>query len=320
MNSHWTDYWNQGYLTSFGGSFKHNYEGKLKDCWTRAFETLPETFRALDLATGNGALAFLLEEFANINNKKGEIIGVDLAQMNVSKNREPLNPAVKVELVSGINCDDLSSISGHFNLITSQFGVEYANLTNVIEQVFQKLTAQGYAGFVLHHSSSVIISRNKKTLEILQDSDFALAVDRFKDLVSQTFEVTTPDKVHELKHNQYAESIRKNLNSCLNKLDGKYGQSLSDTELPNYINGFFQYELLANQKRKLDYLNMVENELDVLKLRLSELVKSALNKEDITVLLDQLRVECEIVDVDELVDKHGLLAWQVLCKKRQLNN
>lgn len=61
-NQHWSNYWQQGHITSFGQSFSGNYTGVLKEVWQDIIVNLPDNFAVLDLATGNGAIPQLIAD------------------------------------------------------------------------------------------------------------------------------------------------------------------------------------------------------------------------------------------------------------------
>ena len=51
MNSHWSEYWQQGHTTSFGEALSGNYEGVLKNVWEPVFDGLTEDFLVVDVIT-----------------------------------------------------------------------------------------------------------------------------------------------------------------------------------------------------------------------------------------------------------------------------
>ena len=70
----WTRFWEKGTPTTFFGSFDKNYDGKIADFWSSQFDKLPEHAQILDLATGNGALAFLAAGYSQQLKKPLSII------------------------------------------------------------------------------------------------------------------------------------------------------------------------------------------------------------------------------------------------------
>ena len=76
MENYWSEYWSQGYLTSFGQDIKKNYTGKLKQSWIGFASELSPQCKILDIGTGNGALIQLIHDSSK---DQLSFIGIDKA-------------------------------------------------------------------------------------------------------------------------------------------------------------------------------------------------------------------------------------------------
>ena len=91
----WSAYWATGGLHSCVGSFGGNYGGAIGGFWRNVFSRLPATpVRALDLATGNGAIPLMLWE------QRGQgglltVDAVDLAQLAPSWHRADQHAGIR---------------------------------------------------------------------------------------------------------------------------------------------------------------------------------------------------------------------------------
>lgn len=74
MSEHWSEYWSQGYITSFGDAFKNNYQGEIKVLWQKFSLSLDKHSKVLDIGTGNGAVIELMQSVS-----QHECVGIDQA-------------------------------------------------------------------------------------------------------------------------------------------------------------------------------------------------------------------------------------------------
>jgi SAM-dependent methyltransferase len=148
----WSRYWAGGTLHSCAGSFDANYGGAIADFWRQAFAALPVPARVLDIASGNGPLAQML-----LGQRPEPAItcdAVDLARVSpgwaAGQPRVCFHPAVAAE---ALPFGDAS-----FDLVASQFGVEYSELDRALAEVQRVRKPGSTVHFVLHHAGSVPVA------------------------------------------------------------------------------------------------------------------------------------------------------------------
>ncbi|MCL1097467.1 class I SAM-dependent methyltransferase [Shewanella gelidii] len=285
MDSHWSDYWNQGHLTSFGDSFQGNYEGVLKDCWQETFTELPEQFKVLDVATGNGALALLVRECCE--GKVGTVIGVDFAKVHQP---EPIaHTTIKVDLVSNKNCEALVDYeSQSFDAVISQFGIEYSDFNLSLPEASRVLKPKGVLTIVSHHFQSLVIRRNERILSLIRSKETKQLLETMARLVKAMGEVREPEDIARVKANETCETIRKELNSTINQLVKNDEDALKDSELMSYVATIFQKGMLWPLAEKLRYLDFVKQQILALELRLKELTDASIDENQLGELISKL--------------------------------
>jgi len=158
----WSAYWATGGLHSCVGSFDGNYSGAIGDFWRDVFASLPAgPLRALDLATGNGALPRLLWE--QRKPMPGlEVDAVDLAQLAPGW----LDPARHggLRFHAGVAMESLPFQDDCFDLVTSQYGFEYARRDAALAEALRVLKPGGRLGLVMHHAGSVLVRVGRSEL------------------------------------------------------------------------------------------------------------------------------------------------------------
>ena len=159
----WSAYWATGGLHSCVGSFDGNYSGAIGDFWRGVFKDLPEgPLRALDLATGNGALPRLLWEHRG--DRPGlEVDAVDLAQLAPTW----LDPGQHAGLRfhAGVAMEQLPFADASFDLVASQYGFEYANRDAALAEALRVLKPGGRLALVMHHAGSVLVRVGRSELQ-----------------------------------------------------------------------------------------------------------------------------------------------------------
>lgn len=158
----WSAYWATGGLHSCVGSFDGNYSGAIGDFWRNVFGALPAgPLRALDLATGNGALPRLL--FETRGDQPGlEVDAVDLAQLAPGWLVPGRHSALRFR--SGVAMENLPFPDNCFDLVTSQYGFEYASRAAALAEALRVLRPGGRLALVMHHADSVLVRVGRSEL------------------------------------------------------------------------------------------------------------------------------------------------------------
>ncbi|AQA17228.1 hypothetical protein BST95_02320 [Halioglobus japonicus] len=160
---HWSRFWQQGHITTFGAALKDNYEGPIRNFWLDQYKILPADAQLLDVATGNGALALLAAEFARQQGHNWRVIASDLADINEAAGQHPA-----VEYHAGVACESLPFGDGRFDLVSSQYGVEYSDLERCIHEIYRVLAPGGRFAAICHHRDSYTLKESRKEMAIYE--------------------------------------------------------------------------------------------------------------------------------------------------------
>ncbi|MCG9696252.1 class I SAM-dependent methyltransferase [Shewanella sp. Isolate11] len=313
MSQHWDEYWQQGHLTSFGESFTGNYSGVLQTVWIEEFEKLPEAFKLLDLATGNGALPLLVNQYFKGKDKRGRVDGVDLAVINTDLSKQLLAEEVSLELKSSIDCCQLPFASETYDLVMSQYGIEYSDLSRSIPEALRVLKPQGRLVIVTHHHKSMIIIRNQNILTLVSSKEVDEVFNVLVELINSMGHISDSKALEAIKNDPACEQIRKRLNTLVAALAARDESALKDSELLSYIMAIFKQGLFWTVEQKLQYVDYAKNQIATLKHRLTELASAALSNDDtlkLKSLFSHNGATIEGVTPVEDSDKQ-LLAWRI---------
>ena len=161
-SSHWSEYWSDGNLTSLPQDFRANYDGEIAQFWHAQFSHVPEQGKLIDLCTGNGAVVLLASAWFRSQSRAAALYGVDAARIDpraiATKYPGPAQLLSSVTLTGGCPVEDIDLPGGEFDLVTSQYGIEYCDWPKAAAQVFRLLRTGGRFAFISHAVSTDIIS------------------------------------------------------------------------------------------------------------------------------------------------------------------
>ncbi len=318
MNNHWSDYWEQGHLTSFGESFSSNYTGVLNEIWAPRFAELTNNFKVLDLATGNGALPLMVSDYLKNSTIEGEVIGVDLAKIKTDINAVNLADNLNVKLLSNIDCIELPFEDGQFELVMSQYGIEYADLKKAIPEALRVLHSKGRLALVLHHENSLILKRNRRILLLIKADEIEDIFKLLSGIVNKMGEVKSKQDLDRAKQDQSCEALRKQLNASIGVLVDRDEAALKDCELLNYVATLFQTGLFWNKDKKLNYIEFARQQLKTLDVRLSELADAAQSESSLAEIIKLISLhDASLEHLSSVVDENkDVLGWNLLITKQ----
>lgn len=211
----WTNYWATGALHSCLGSFEGNYAGEVPEAWREALAALPAGASVLDVCTGNGALpAMFLTEPLGAN--LARINAVDLAQIRPDWLRQ-LEPAARerVAFQGGVQVESLPFEDGSFDLVCSQFGIEYSDLGRSLPEVARVLKPGGRFAVVLHDVDSLMCRNAREERSHLAWMATQVPIARAAELCRFVARAVTPAGREALAADPAAERARQRLNEVM---------------------------------------------------------------------------------------------------------
>lgn len=214
--NHWSAYWDTGVLTSLPSDFKENYDGELFEYWESVLTAGQPSQRILDLCTGNGAVAILLATIAQKHALKTELFAVDASDINpknvVKAFPEKSNQIHSIQFIGNCLVEDMSeSIDGEFDLIVSQYGIEYCDTERAAHSVYQKLKAGGRFVFVAHSPNTSILQYMRVEQQVFDHLNSLSVFDTFarfskNKLSSNSFKNKLENSLHNMSQQHQLRS------------------------------------------------------------------------------------------------------------------
>jgi SAM-dependent methyltransferase len=282
--------------------------------WEEFFRTVKRKYDAplmIDLASGNGALVErALGEFGEA---VVDITSVDLSDAAIA-NIGSRFPAVR-GLVSDVRTIPLES--GRFDIVTSQFGVEYAGL-EAIDEAARLLAPGGVLALMLHNQEGSIHRECKEALDAIRRVEESGFIPNAMEMMRTGFEgVRGADRVpYDAAAKQLAPAVQ-----VLEEIMQQYGEHVAgDTVARLYsdmgrIHSRIQH---YDPSEVLDWLKKMEEELGAYAGRMSSMSECAIDSKSFDRICAGLRErDCRTQTAGPLVAPgHDLpLAWVVVAER-----
>jgi ubiquinone/menaquinone biosynthesis C-methylase UbiE len=151
--SQWSRYWQSGQLTSLPQDFSQNYDGEILSYWHKTLAGLDKGSAVLDVCTGNGAIALLAQQYSDANGMNFSVMAVDAADINLASIRQRFpdltNTLDAIQFQSNINIEQME-LGKQFDLVTSQYGVEYTDWNKTAHSISAHLKPAGFFQMITH--------------------------------------------------------------------------------------------------------------------------------------------------------------------------
>lgn len=253
-NASWTRYWSSGVLHSCAGSFAGNYDGAIADFWRDAFSGLTGAMRVLDIATGNGPLPRMLLGLDGCHDSGCRVDAIDLAQL-APKWTEDLRPDQRdrLGLHSGVMAESLPFEAATFELVISQYGIEYADPVQAFAEVARVLKPGGRLRLVMHHADSVPVNQGRvevpQSESVLGESGLIETASR---LLPWLALANAPGGLNTLRGNAQASADRAEFNKMQQQLQSDIDAAGNDAELLSLARDQVQMMLAMVSSQGLD--------------------------------------------------------------------
>jgi ubiquinone/menaquinone biosynthesis C-methylase UbiE len=312
---HWSTFWNDGWITTFGGSKPKNYDGVVREFWREKFLELPRGSRILDIAAGNGAIATIAAQTSDERDKGFFVAATDLAEIHAELvgDEDTKQARKQIEFHSFTPCEKQPFDDDSFNLVTSQFGFEYSNIGETLREVRRLLLPGCRFIAISHHADSVLIKtadmERKIYTHALDGLDLFDASRRYFEALGEL----TGD-AQELKNAmENAKPLSREVNDKMDEFRQKHG----DDERSRYIVGAISYVAQTAKATTLDQrlaaLDQAQLDCQLHRARLYDMVTAALDQQKIEELSITARevgfqsVHC----LDLYGDDKALAGWQI---------
>jgi len=315
MNSRndWSAYWSQGHKTSFGNEFRHCYEGTIQEAWRAVFKTIKSKSKVLDLCTGNAALLRLAEQdmdnFSEVN-----FTGVDYANVTASDKFTQLE---NIDLLFNVDIESLPIEKNSFDIVISNYGIEYSDLSKSLVEVSRVMSDKGHAIFICHFYDSVFIKNNKQELMMInamleKNGVLGTLLNLVDALKKKGLHSNIPSSKEYSGAVEEAEHYRHRLNEQLGIIANNFSHAFHQSDFL----GFLKYLLSAKTKNKQHELELFKQGMQGHQGRLSEMVKAALSKEQIEQLSSMFKIYgLYVTKTEVLKSDEGAIGYQIFASK-----
>lgn len=266
--SHWSRYWQAGARTSLPQDFAANYAGELAQFWQDQFAALPATARILDLCCGNGPIAVLAAQYSQQHALSFEITAADAAQLLPEAVQlawpDQVQALAAIRFLSETAAEALPVFQPPLDLICSQYGLEYCDLTAVAPRLWANLAPGGHLVMVSHAPHSEVLRTMQAEQRDYQMLDTHGALRLL--LAWQRKQLSDADFVARLqKTGQKLAALRPRsalLDSVLQAMSALIRMPVSQRQHTHEQAGQYRDELLAAQQRAGDLLAVMDHVAD----------------------------------------------------------
>jgi SAM-dependent methyltransferase len=155
--AHWDQFWQQGEAACCDDRGSPVHAQAVERVWTSLFESAAAGSSVLDMCTGNGGVLAIASGIGNIAGG----LGVDFARTNPS-----LAPGFEFlrASVTALPLEDKS-----FDIVTSQFGIEYTPIEASMAEVARVLKPSGQSVFLIHATDGATATGARGQLDDLDE-------------------------------------------------------------------------------------------------------------------------------------------------------
>jgi SAM-dependent methyltransferase len=284
------------------------------DFWNDFFEMVKgsgQLSTMMDIGTGNGAL--IDRALAVFGKDSIAISCIDASTAAID------NIKLRFPGVTGMVTDAaaIPLASGGYDIVTSQFGVEYAGIDAIHESA--RLVARGgWLGMLIHHGNSVIRQQSEANLQAVAK----VQASEFIRLASAMFR-SGFDAVRGADRAPYEEAARRLAPAAkeLERVMEQFGQAVADgtfAQLYSDVARIHEQIQHYDPDEVLGWLERMDAELESYSVRMSSMCESAIDEGTFLLKCDELEGAGFTIDVSGplLAANSGLpLAWAVIARR-----
>lgn len=314
----WSEFWATGSHNScMRDSRNSSFSDETDKLWQSLALQLTASSKVLDLCTGNGAVIeqFVQTQSQNDGNELSEFIGIDLAKINPSwfiSSKTDFGGRVRFQ--SGVALDSIPAELNNFDLVTSQFGFEYAINELLLNRLNTLIAKKGRFVAIIHHKDSLFIKNGREELNHLRyllSSDYFEFLSRMLKIMAR---LRNPKNLVKVQNDKNAIQARNAYNQIVAEIDSKVNTSYCPDLLIDTLTAGNNALNLARQsglsKAKVFFANYYQN-LPGLETRLQELLDVAMTETDIEQLTQKIKNHIERSEVSYRCIKQAneVIAW-----------
>ena len=124
------------------------------------------------MCTGNGAIAIIAAGHSRDRQREFAVTGVDMARIDpVEAIGETYPAAHDVRFLASVDATSLPFAAGFFDCVTSQFGIEYADIDAALIEIARTLAPSGRFLALTHAAGGVVHTAAQEELHRIEDAD-----------------------------------------------------------------------------------------------------------------------------------------------------
>lgn len=308
----WSRYWSHGATHSFAGSYGSRYGGALARFWSGVFGALPDGARVLDIATGNGALPQLL---LDVGNATLACDAVDLARI-APQWLDGLAPQQReqIRFHGGQAAEALPFADASFDMVVSQYGLEYTDLARSVPEILRVLAPAGKVRLLTHHADSRPVRlAHAELAHLAWMGEPQGLLDTGAALLEPMARASTEAGRAALATDANANALRARFNALQAGVDQRaQGDDCPDvlTEVRQAIGAIFGIAMGQGTDAASRAMQVLRQNLDDSALRLRELCDYALDEPRARALADALAGSGSAV-LEPVMEEAMLMGWAI---------
>ncbi len=307
----WTRYWANGAMHSCSGSYDDQYGDTIAKFWLRCFDSLPVGSRILDIGTGNGPLPRLLFNLSNRPDLTCDAIDLAMPRPTWLDKVTP-DMRSRVRFHSHCCAESLPFPDRTFDLVISQWGMEYTDLGRSSEEVLRVLKPSGMVKLIVHHPQSLPSTLAIHEIEhikwLFEESGYLDVATQM--LIPMAIARTEVGRA-QLMSNPQATALRSKFNSSQDAITSRIETCICPdvlAETQSWVTQLFAVAQHAGASEAQTKMQGLRIALRDTLFRLQELVRHAMNDEKVTSLGARLASRGAFSQ-DVLRDQEHVIGW-----------
>jgi ubiquinone/menaquinone biosynthesis C-methylase UbiE len=282
--------------------------------WHERLSALPAGARVLDIATGNGALPRLLLDAC----PDAAVVcdAVDLAAIQPAWLADlPGTQRARLRFHGGCAAEALPFGDGSFDLVVSQYGLEYSDLERSLPEVRRVLAPGGRIAFVMHHAEARPVQLAAIEIDHIE---WLLApgglLDTARQLLPAMAQAGSAEGRAVLARDARANALRDDFNMLQRQMDARAAATGGDgadvlDEARQATAGLFALAAQQGAAAALQAWQGTQQWLQDAALRLRELRAHALDAGGLQAVADALAPATGRLQIGTLVERQHLMGW-----------
>lgn len=312
----WSQYWSRGAEHSCGGSYQGGYGEAIAQYWRAGFEMLPPQARVLDIGTGNGPLPRILLNLGMQPDLQCDAI--DLATVAPAwLNELTAEKRQRIRFHSNCQAEQLPFASQIFDMVVSQWGLEYSDLEKSLPEVLRVLKPGGTVQLLLHHADALPVRLAEHELDhlhwLLRASPYLTIVAR---MLAPMAQARTAAGREALMLDPTANQLRADFNALQDVIQARIDAGQCPDvlhEVRRVTGNVFGVASQHGLQSAEAALQTLYKELLHSELRLQELCKHALDENGAQVLALQLSRGADY-QLGQLHDQEQTMGWTLIVR------